>query len=194
MLGCELLRAAYTTLDSFVVAPAPTRQHRRDRQRVIALRQPDRRRIALRHGADVAVLLVVDRDQGNTVAVIRGGNATIYVSDMQRAVDFYHGTLELPLVFRADDHWAELDAGDGLRLGLHPASTHGPAPGTPGGITVGLAVDEPIAQVVERLKTRGVTVDGPVVEEGGLALAFFADPDGNPLYLAQSATARPHRP
>ena len=133
------------------------------------------------------MLLVVDRDPEKTVVVIRGGNATIYVSDMQRAVDFYHGTLELPLVFRADDHWAELDAGGGLLLGLHPASARGPAPGTPGGITVGLAVDEPIAQVVERLKTRGVTVDGPVVEEGGLALAFFADPDGNPLYLAETA-------
>ena len=119
--------------------------------------------------------------------MIRGGNATIYVSDMQRALDFYHGTLELPLVFRADDQWAELDAGGGLHLGLHPASTHGPAPGTPGAITVGFAVDEPIAQVVEWLKTRGVTVDGPLVEEGGLALAFFADPDGNPLYLAETA-------
>jgi hypothetical protein len=52
---------------------------------------------------------------------------------------------------------------------------------------VGLAVDEPIAQVVEWLKTRGVTVDGPLVEEGGLALAFFADPDGNPPYLAETA-------
>ena len=131
------------------------------------------------------MLLVVDRDHDNTVAVIRGGNATIYVSDMQRAVDFYHNTLELPLVFRADDHWAELDAG-GLHLGLHPTSRRRPAPGTPGGITVGLAVDEPIAQVVERLKNRGVIVDGPVVEEGGLALAFFTDPDGNPLYLAET--------
>ena len=28
--------------------------------------------------------------------------------------------------------------------------------------------------MVEWLKTRGVTVDGPVVEEGGVALAFFA--------------------
>jgi hypothetical protein len=41
--------------------------------------------------------------------------------------------------------------------------------------------------VIERLQTRSVTVDGPVVEEGGLALAFFADPDGNPLYLAETA-------
>jgi hypothetical protein len=41
--------------------------------------------------------------------------------------------------------------------------------------------------VVERLKNRGVIVDGPVVEEGGLARAFFTDPDGNPLYLAEMA-------
>ncbi len=117
--------------------------------------------------------------------MIRGGNATIYVSDMQRAVDFYQGTLGLELVFRAGDHWAEIDAGAGLRLGLHPASGRGPAPGTPGGITVGLGVDEPIAQVVAALKERGVDIGDPVVDEGGLALAFFTDPDGNPLYLAE---------
>jgi catechol 2,3-dioxygenase-like lactoylglutathione lyase family enzyme len=122
--------------------------------------------------------------------VIRGGNATIYVSDLQRAVDFYHKTLELPLVVQAADHWAELDAGAGLHLGLHPASARDPVPGTPGGITVGLAVDEPIAEVVETLRNRGVIVDGPVVEEGGLTLAFFTDPDGNPLYLAETQTTK----
>jgi catechol 2,3-dioxygenase-like lactoylglutathione lyase family enzyme len=130
--------------------------------------------------------LVPAAARANTVAVIRGGNATIYVSDMQRAVDFYHDTLGLNLVFRAGDHWAELDAGGGLHLGLHPASARSPAPGTPGGITVGLAVDEPIAHVVATLEQRGVTVHGPVIDEGGLALAFFADPDGNPLYLADA--------
>jgi catechol 2,3-dioxygenase-like lactoylglutathione lyase family enzyme len=35
--------------------------------------------------------------------VIRGGNATIYVSDLERAVEFYRDTLELRLVFRAGD-------------------------------------------------------------------------------------------
>jgi hypothetical protein len=49
-----------------------------------------------------------------------------------------------------------------------------------------LVVDEPIAQVVERLKNRGVIVNGPVVEEGGLTPAFFTDPDGP--YLAETAT------
>ena len=120
--------------------------------------------------------------------MIRGGNATIYVADMQRAVDFYHDTLELELLFRAGDHWAEIDAGGGLRLGLHPASEHGPAPGAPGGITVGFVVDQPIAKVVAKLEMRGVKFQGPIVvdEEGSLALAFFADPDGNPLYLAET--------
>jgi hypothetical protein len=47
----------------------------------------------------------------------------------------------------------------GFRVGLHPAAAHGPAPGTTGGITVGLAVDEPIV-VVEKLKDRGVTFAG----------------------------------
>jgi extradiol dioxygenase family protein len=67
--------------------------------------------------------------------VIQGGNATIYVSDGQRSVDFYSGVLGLRVVFRAGDHWAQLDAG-GLSIGLHPA---------------------------------------------------FADPDGNPLYLAEES-------
>src|SRR5258705_9696881 len=104
-----------------------------------------------------------------------------------RAVDFYHETLGLGLVFRAGDHWAEIDAGGGLHLGLHPASARAPAPGTPGGITVGLAVEGPIGRVVATLDERGVVFQGPIVEGGGgLVLAFFADPDGNPLYLAET--------
>jgi catechol 2,3-dioxygenase-like lactoylglutathione lyase family enzyme len=121
--------------------------------------------------------------------VIHGGNATIYVSDLQRAVEFYRDVLGLTLVFRAGEHWAEVDAG-GLRIGLHPASPAGPAPGTPGAITVGLAVDEPLATVVARLRERGVQVSEPVRDGGGGALAFFTDPDGNPLYLAEPAVTR----
>jgi catechol 2,3-dioxygenase-like lactoylglutathione lyase family enzyme len=117
--------------------------------------------------------------------MIRGGNATISVSDLDRAVGFYRDTLGLRLMFRAGPHWAEIDAGDGFRLGLHPASSHGPAPGTPGAITVGLAVDAPVTEVVAALERRGVGFHGPVIDGGGgVALAFFADPDGNPLYLA----------
>ena len=51
---------------------------------------------------------------------------------------------------------------------------------------MGLAVDEPIAQVVDTLRTRGVAVRSPVSDEGMLRLAFLADPDGNQLYLAET--------
>jgi catechol 2,3-dioxygenase-like lactoylglutathione lyase family enzyme len=119
-------------------------------------------------------------------AVIQGGNATIYVSEMQRSVDFYTGVLGMRLVFRAGDHWAQLDAG-GLAIGLHPASDGNPAPGTPGGITVGLSVDVPIAEAVASLAAHGVAVRGPEPGGGGVTLAFFADPDGNPLYLAEES-------
>lgn len=119
--------------------------------------------------------------------MIRGGIATIYVSDMQRAVDFYAGTLGLPLVLRAGDHWAEVAVG-GLRIGLHPASEHSPVPGTPGAISIGLGVDEPLPQVVAALRERGVTFENDALpDDGGVTLAFFADPDGNPLYLVETS-------
>jgi catechol 2,3-dioxygenase-like lactoylglutathione lyase family enzyme len=115
--------------------------------------------------------------------MIRAGIVTIYVSDLQRAVDFYTETLGLRLVFHAEDHWAQLDAGD-VQIGLHPASEAGPTPGTPGAITLGFALTVPIAEAIARLEAKDVAVSGAVPGGGGVTLAFFSDPDGNPLYLA----------
>jgi len=53
-------------------------------------------------------------------------------------------------------------------------------------VTVGFTVDEPIEHVISVLASRGVAVQGPVVDaEGRIKLAFFADPDGNPLYMTE---------
>jgi len=126
--------------------------------------------------------------------MIRGGNATIYVTDMDRSVAFYTETLGLRLAFRAGDHWAGIDAGDGFQLGLHPASSRAPAPGTAGAVTVGFAVNEPLESVVSTLKERGVNVQGPDADgEGGLKLACLSDPDGNQLYLAELTRDQPPR-
>lgn len=121
--------------------------------------------------------------------MIRGGNATIYVNDMDRAVLFYTETLGLRLGFRAGNHWASIDAGDGLVLGLHPAGPRSPVPGTAGAISVGLGVDEPIDRVISTLEGRGVVFRGSMADEGGLKLAFYTDPDGNELYLAESGSS-----
>ena len=54
--------------------------------------------------------------------MITGGNATVFVSDMDNAVRFYTEVLGLRLTNRFGDHWATVDAGKGLTIGLHPAS------------------------------------------------------------------------
>ena len=120
--------------------------------------------------------------------MISGGNATIHVSDMDQAVRFYTETLELALVFRAGNHWATVDAGAGLQLGLHPAGPSTPAPGSTGAITIGLAVDQPLEDVVAVLVERDVVVHSPIREDGTIRLVFISDPDGNQLYLAEPSS------
>lgn len=117
--------------------------------------------------------------------MITGGNVTVYVSDMDRAVAFYVDQLGLKLAQRFGNHWAEIRAGETLVIGLHPKSDKAPAPGTRGAMSIGLMVDEPIDQVVERLGANGVQFRGPVVrdEKAGLFFALLGDQDGNDLYL-----------
>ena len=115
--------------------------------------------------------------------MIDGGNATIYVSDINRSIEFYTKTLGLTLRMRVDDHWAEIDAGSGFIVGLHPATPHTPKPGNPGATRLGLNVTKPLDDVVSELKQKGVPIPGPIMDDGNVKLAFLADPDGNPFYL-----------
>jgi len=55
------------------------------------------------------------------------GNVTVYVSNMDRAVRFYTEVLGLKLAYRFGDHWASVEVGRGLTIGLHPASAENPA-------------------------------------------------------------------
>jgi len=120
--------------------------------------------------------------------MFKSGVFTIYVSDMQRSIQFYTETLGMKLLERYGDHWASVDGGPGLTIGLHPATTEFPA-GRQGSMAIGLYLIEPIERVVETLKGRGVTFNGPIVDDKALSLAFFGDPDGNPMYLAEMKPA-----
>jgi hypothetical protein len=60
----------------------------------------------------------------------------------------------------------------------------GSSPGGSQSLSIGLAVPD-LRAAVEDLKRGGVSFSR-VTEDGFVKLAFFADPDGNPLYLAES--------
>jgi catechol 2,3-dioxygenase-like lactoylglutathione lyase family enzyme len=116
--------------------------------------------------------------------MFRGGVVTVYVSDMDRSVRFYTETLGFTLTERHGNHWASLDGGPGLTIGLHPATPEIPA-GRQGSIAIGLYLEQPIGEAMNRLMSRGVAFSGPVIDDKALSLAFFIDPDGNSLYLAE---------
>ena len=115
--------------------------------------------------------------------MITGGNATVFVSNMDAAVEFYTQILGLKLTNRFGDNWATVDAGKGLTIGLHPASQKYPAPGTKGAIMLGMEVDEPIERVVARLSARGVKINGSITSDDPGKFANLEDPDGNEIYL-----------
>jgi catechol 2,3-dioxygenase-like lactoylglutathione lyase family enzyme len=115
--------------------------------------------------------------------MIAGGNVTVFVSDMDASVDFYTNVLGMKLTNRFANHWATVDAGKGLVIGLHPASPKFPAPGVRGGMMIGLEIDEPIDAVVERLQRRGVRFSGPIIKDESGNFADCEDIDGNPFYL-----------
>jgi catechol 2,3-dioxygenase-like lactoylglutathione lyase family enzyme len=117
--------------------------------------------------------------------MISGGNATVYVSDFERAVCFYTEALGLKLGYRSGNEWATVEAGPGLTIGLHAITDKGPRPGTHAAIEIGFNVTEPIEKVVAVLQERGVEFRGPIVGDGPVKLASFVDPDGNPLYLCE---------
>jgi len=115
--------------------------------------------------------------------MVTGGNATVFVSNMDTAVEFYTQVLGLKLTNRFGDDWATVEAGKGLTIGLHPASSKYTAPGTKGAITLGLEIDEPIDKAVARLVEKGVRITKPVERTVAGAFAHLQDPDGNEMYL-----------
>ena len=113
-------------------------------------------------------------------ALLSGGHAIVYVSDMDAAIRFYADTLGLKLTYRFESKFATIEAGRNLLLALHPKTPNTPDPGTKGSVTLGLVVDEPIDTVIARLAQRGVRVTGR--SEPGRSVDI-EDLDGNVITL-----------
>ena len=115
--------------------------------------------------------------------MISGGNATIFVSNMDIAIEFYTEVLGLKLSNRFGNDWATVEAGKNLTIGLHPASPKYPAPGTKGAMMLGLEIDEPINGVVARLSQKGAQIKGAITRDQSGNFVHLQDPDGNEIYL-----------
>ena len=115
--------------------------------------------------------------------MVTGGNATVFVSNMDAAVQFYTQALGLKLSNRFGDNWATVEAGKGLTIGLHPASPKHPAPGTKGAMMLGLEIDGSIESAVARLEEKGVRMKGSIMRGEAGNFLHVEDPDGNEIYL-----------
>jgi predicted enzyme related to lactoylglutathione lyase len=110
-----------------------------------------------------------------------GGSTTVMVKDFERAFRFYAETLGLDVKVRAGDHYAEVTA-PGLTVGLHSA-LHGEPTGGSSGVSIGLQVED-LDGAIAALTAKGVSF-ARVIDAGDRRFAYFTDPDGNSLYLAQ---------
>ena len=119
--------------------------------------------------------------------MINGGNATIFVSDMDKAIEFYTNALGMKLRMRAENFWAEVQAGEGLIIGLHPASPNAESPGTAGSIQIGLNVTEPLEEVERRIAEHGISFQGEIVADSPGRFANIVDPDGHKIYFWEPA-------
>ncbi len=101
--------------------------------------------------------------------------------DLDRAIDFYGGTLGLRRsVYVPERSYAEFETGnvtlsivDGERMGIgHHVHQ----------IALALHVDD-VDAARSALEERGVQFQGDILDTGVCHMAFFADPDGNALML-----------
>ncbi len=101
----------------------------------------------------------------------------LYVSDMDRAIDFQVNKLGFKQTVRYGNEWAEIEA-PGLRIALHPLRdqkidfSHN--------MQIGFAVDD-IQSAIEELKAKGVNIS--FYKDDNINLAPFTDDDGNQMYL-----------
>ena len=115
--------------------------------------------------------------------MFKSGSVTIVVDDLKKAEQFYVEKLGFKVQFQVEGHLVQVEA-PGLTIGLvHPREGQDSQPAKSGSVHIGLEVQE-LESVIKLLKSRGVEFQ-PILEEEATRLAYFSDPEGNPLYLIE---------
>ena len=103
----------------------------------------------------------------------------VMVSDMDAAINFYNKTLDLELLNRYGDFYAEIQAPE-LLIGLHPTSNKIIKGNN---LSIGFGVAN-FDNTIENLTKKGIEFN--IQEDDVIRLANFTDPDGNHLFLAEN--------
>jgi catechol 2,3-dioxygenase-like lactoylglutathione lyase family enzyme len=115
------------------------------------------------------------------VLVERTDFITVPVTDMERAKQFYGGTLGLPLVSEPQG-WPEFQLGENLSVYLMDPTNIGQEFRAPHQAHIALRVAD-VAEARAELEAKGVEFEGDIFDSGVCHMAFFKDPDGNQLML-----------
>ena len=122
--------------------------------------------------------------------------AGLAVSDMDRAREFYEGKLGLSVSIDSGDN-VQYRCAEGTVMHVYLSPEHA---GKSTATLVGWDVDD-VERVVDELNSRGITFErydeGPIITdekgiatfEGGAKVAYFKDPDGNTLSIAQAPSS-----
>ena len=119
--------------------------------------------------------------------------AAVAGSDLDRAREFYEGKLGLSVSIDSGNN-VQYKCGEGSVMHVYLSPEHA---GKSTATLAGWGVDD-VERVLEELTSRGVTFEhydeGPIITdergiatfEGGAKVAYFKDPDGNTLSIAQA--------
>jgi catechol 2,3-dioxygenase-like lactoylglutathione lyase family enzyme len=119
--------------------------------------------------------------------------AGLAVSDMDKAREFYEGKLGLSVSIDSGNN-VQYQCAEGSVMHIYLSPEHA---GKSTATLAGWGVDD-VERVLEELTSRGVTFErydeGPIITdergiatfEGGAKVAYFRDPDGNTLSIAQA--------
>jgi catechol 2,3-dioxygenase-like lactoylglutathione lyase family enzyme len=115
--------------------------------------------------------------------------ATVAVSDMERAKEFYEGKLGLSGGRDIEDGGRRYVCGGGTEIHVYPSPGNA---GTSGATVAGWTVDD-VEATVEELAAKGITFEQygdplntderGIARLGDVSAAWFKDPDGNILAI-----------
>ena len=109
---------------------------------------------------------------------------TVFVSNVDRALDFYTRVLGLGLKENYGSKYAEVQK-EGFVIGLHLKDNANPIPNEPNSMSIGLRVEN-LERSMAELRNKGLTFSTAILDAIKGRFAYFEDPDGNQLYLWQS--------